>query len=56
MQNGYIIQHLTSVEIQEFVKVGGKTVQVYEGAIQRENFEVSPFKNVMDKLFDLLHK
>ena len=31
MRNGYIIEHLTSVEIQEIVKIGGKVIQIYEG-------------------------
>ena len=33
MRNGYIIDTLTSVDIQEIVKVGGKVVEIYEGVI-----------------------
>ena len=33
MRNGYIIDHLTSVDIQELVKVGAKVVEIYEGVI-----------------------
>ena len=51
MRNGYIIDYLTSVDIQEIVKIGGKVIEVYEGVIYRENFKVSPFRNVIDKLF-----
>ena len=37
MRNGYIIDYLTSVDIQELVKIGGKTIEIYEGVIYREN-------------------
>ena len=53
MRNGYIIDHLTSVDIQEIVKIGGKVIEIYEGVIYRENFKVSPFRKVIDKLFAL---
>ena len=43
MRNGYIIDTLTSVDIQEIVKLGGKVVEIFEGVIYRENFKVSPF-------------
>ena len=51
MRNGYIIDYLTSVDIQEIVKIGGKVIEIYEGVIYRENFKVSPFRKVIDKLF-----
>ena len=51
MRNGYIIQVLTSVDIQEIVKIGGKVIQIYEGVIYRENFKVSPFEKIIDDLF-----
>ena len=56
MRNGYIIDHLTSVDIQENVKIGGKVIEIYEGVIYRENFKVSPFRKVIDKLFALRQK
>ena len=56
MRNGYIIDTLTYVDIQEIVKIGGKVVQIYEGIIYRENFKVSPFRKVIDKLFALRQK
>ena len=56
MRNGYIIDTLTSVDIQEVVKIGGKVVEIFEGVIYRENFKVSPFKKVIDKLFELRQK
>ena len=56
MRNGYIIDHPTSVYIQEIVKIGGKVIEIYEGVIYRENFRVSPFGKVIDKLFALGQK
>ena len=56
MRNGYIIDYLTSVDIQEIVKIGGKVIEIYEGVIYRENFKVSPFGKVIDKLFALRQK
>ena len=53
MRNGYITQVLTSVDIQEIVKIGGKVIDICEGVIYRENYKVSPFKKVVDKLFEL---
>ena len=51
MRNGYIIDTLTSVDIREIVKIGGKVIQIYEGVIYRENFKISPFRKVIEKLF-----
>ena len=51
MRNGFIIDHLTSVDIQEIFKIGGKVIEFYEGVIYRENFKVGPFRKVIDKLF-----
>ena len=56
MRNGYIIDTLTSVDIQEIVKIGGKVIEIYEGTIYRENFKVSPFRKVIEKLFALRQK
>ena len=56
MRNGYIIDTLTSVDIQEIVKIGGKVIEIYEGVIYRENFKVSPFRKVIEKLFALRQK
>ena len=53
MRNGYIIDTFTSVVIQEIVKIGGKVFETYEGVIYRENFKISPFRKVIEKLFAL---
>ena len=51
MRNGFIIDTLTSVDIQEIVRIGGKVFEIYEGGIYRENFIISPFRKVAEKLF-----
>ena len=56
MRNGYIIDTLTSVDIQEIVKNGGKVIEIYEGVFIKENFKVSPFTKVIDKLLALRQK
>ena len=43
MRNGYIIDVLTSVDICEIVKIGGRVIEIYEGVIYQENFKISPF-------------
>ena len=56
MRNGYITQVLTSVDIQEIVKIGVEVIEIYEGVIYRENYKVSPFKKVIDKVIELRQK
>ena len=53
LRNGYITDTLTSVDIQEIVKIGGKVIEIYEGVIYRENFKTPPFRNFIKDLFDL---
>ena len=53
MRNGYIKDYLTSVDIQEIIKIGGRVCEIYEDVFYRENFKVSPFRKVIDKLFAL---
>ena len=56
MRNGYIIDTLTSVDIQEIVKIGGEVIENYKGVTYLENFKISPFKKVMEKLFAVRQK
>ena len=53
MRKGYVIDKLTSVDIQEILKNRGKVIEIYEGVIYRENFKISPFRKVIEKLFAL---
>ena len=56
MRNGFITQVLTSVDIQEIVKVGGRVIEFFEGVLYRENFKINPFEKVIDNLFALRQK
>ena len=56
MRNGFITDTLTSVGIQEIVKIVGKVIEIYEGVFCRENSKVSPFRKGMRKLFFLPQK
>ena len=56
MRNGYIIDTLTSVDICEIVKIGGRVVEIYEGVIYGENFKISPIRKVIENLFTLRQK
>ena len=56
MRNGYIIDTLTSVDICEIVKIGGRVIEIYEGVLYRENFKISPFRKVIEQLFSLRQK
>ena len=56
MRNGYIIDTLTSVDICEIVKIGGKVIEIYQGVIYRENSKISPFRKVIEQLFSLRQK
>ena len=55
-RNGNSIKYLTSVDFQEIVKIGGRVIEIYDAVIYRENFKVSPFRKVIDKLFALGQK
>ena len=39
MRNGYIIDTLRSVDIQEIVKIGGKVIEIYEVVIYKKILE-----------------
>ena len=51
MRNGCIIHTLTRVEIQEIVENGGKVTEICKGVIYVENFKISPFRKVIQKIF-----
>ena len=56
MRKGYIIDTLTSVDIQEIVKTRGKVIRSYEGVVYRENFKKSPAKKFTETLSALGQK
>ena len=53
LRNGYIIDTLTSVDIQEIFKIGGRVVEICEGVNYGENFKTPPFRKFIKELFDL---
>ena len=56
MRNGKIIDALTSIDIQELLKPRGKMIEIYEGVNYGENFQTSPLRKVLQKLFALGQK
>ena len=53
IRHGYNIDTLTSVDICEVAKIGGKVNKIYEGVIYRKNFKVSTFRKVIEKFVAL---
>ena len=41
---------------KKFVKIGGNVIEIHEGVFYRENFRLSPFRKVIEKLFALRRK
>ena len=55
MRKEYFIDTSFSVDIQ-VVKLEGKVTEFYGGVFNRENFKISPFSRVLEKLFALRKK
>ena len=55
-KNGEIHDTLSSVDVQEIVKVGGIIIKIYEGIVYEKNLEVNPYKEFVTKLFVLRKK
>ena len=53
MRYGYIIDIITSVDICETVKTGGRVIEIYEGVIYRKNFKIPPVRKIIEKMFTL---
>ena len=51
MKNSYFVDISTSVDLQETVKIEREVTQIYEDVEYRENFELSPFRKVIGKMF-----
>ena len=52
MRTGSIVQTLTSVDIQEIVKISGEVIEIYEGVFYRKNFTLSLFRKLIRNLFE----
>ena len=50
MKNGYSFVKLTSVDISEIVKTGGRVIEIYEGAYYREKFQDVAFQENYRKI------
>ena len=42
-RNGYVVDTLFSVDIQEIVKIGVKVIEIFESVIYRENLQSISF-------------
>jgi len=51
-RNGEIFDTLTSVDIQEIVRCGGKILKIYDGIVYSEIYTESPFKSYVKKMFE----
>ena len=53
LRNDFIVDAWTLVDIQKIIKFRSRVVETIEGVIYRENFEMSPFRKVIEKSFVL---
>ena len=56
MRKRYNLDTFTSADIQKIVKIRGKVIEIYEAVIYRENFKISPFRKLIEKLLALRQK
>ena len=56
MRNADIIDTLTTVDVCEIVKLGGKVTEICEDVFYQEKFDKSPLRRVIENLFTLKHK
>ena len=45
-RNGHIMDTLTSVDICEILKLGGKVMEIYDVVFYRKNFKISPSRKI----------
>ena len=50
MRKGSIMDVLTSVDIWDIFKMGGKVIEIYKGVFCRENFKIFPLRKVIEIL------
>ena len=51
IKNGYFLDTLTSVDIQEFVKLRCRVIKINEGVIFEENFITTLYRKFIETLF-----
>ncbi|ESO91120.1 hypothetical protein LOTGIDRAFT_153554 [Lottia gigantea] len=55
-RNGFCHDGLTSVDIQEIVKAGGRIIKILDGIVYEENFKTPPYRDYILILRDLRNK
>ncbi|ESP04427.1 hypothetical protein LOTGIDRAFT_170820 [Lottia gigantea] len=55
-RNGFCHKVLTSVDIQEIVKAGGRIIRILDGIVYEENFKTPPYRDYILILRDLRNK
>ncbi|ESO92302.1 hypothetical protein LOTGIDRAFT_162604 [Lottia gigantea] len=55
-RNGFCSELLTSVDIQELVKAGGRIIGILDGIVYEENFKTPPYRDYILILRDLRNK
>ncbi|ESP03485.1 hypothetical protein LOTGIDRAFT_171422 [Lottia gigantea] len=55
-KNGFCHDVLTSVDIQEIVKAGGRIIKILDGIVYEENFKTPPYRDYILILRDLRNK
>ncbi|ESO99336.1 hypothetical protein LOTGIDRAFT_158422 [Lottia gigantea] len=55
-RNGFCSDVLTSVDIQEIVKAGGRIIRILDGIVYEENFKTPPYRDYILILRDLRNK
>ncbi|ESO83482.1 hypothetical protein LOTGIDRAFT_176230 [Lottia gigantea] len=55
-RNGFCSEVLTSVDIQQIVKAGGRIIKIVDGIVYEENFKTPPYRDYILILRDLNEK
>ncbi|ESO96535.1 hypothetical protein LOTGIDRAFT_159950 [Lottia gigantea] len=55
-RNGFFSEVLTSVDIQEIVKAGGRIIRIFDGIVYEENFKTPPYGDYILISRDLRNK
>ncbi|ESP02744.1 hypothetical protein LOTGIDRAFT_156692 [Lottia gigantea] len=55
-RNGFCSDVLTSVDIQEIVKAGGRIIKILDGIVYEENFKTPPYRDYILILKELRNK
>ena len=56
MRKRYTLDTLSSDDMHEIVKIGGKLIENHEGVNHRGNFKITPFRKFIEKMFAVWQK